>query len=936
MKKISLLLMSLVLAAGAVAQNTVPKPHVADISYWEEAWSGLGPEFYFTLVQDWDGNLVADDYTVEKEFDSEEWTTLDPDCVTWSIYLDDDQLYTFLPEEWAGITEPTTEIPYGFNSPGVANIGTIDESITLHFDGHFVINATENPFFTWRIGVQVHYTVDGVKNSSDIVYLEVFPKMKPATETTLTSFLADWSSPDNNVQHQGFIGYDLYVIDVATGDTTVIADIPALTHPVWWGQEPIPGRTYLVEGLTPGHTYRYYVVSKHNWSSSIIEIPSNVQEVTLPSLEAPVMLPADEDYVEPTAFMAEWTNETPAEYVTDYTLYVNGGSGEPTALLREGFAGVTATSDGTARIDTQLDTYCDNEGWTGTYVYQAGGGGLKFGNSSNGGGLTTPALDLTDCGGTVTVTINAKNYGTDNTTVTVSCGEVSQTIDLTGEAADYTVTLEGVTAAAGQQITITSSGSRQRWYLYDVNISVPGSGESYVFENITDMGYVVTDLTPGETYSYYVVANYTDGSSQTSNTQEVTLPMPAVPELIADPEALTMSANVGETATATFDIIGADLTGNVTVTLTDETGMFTVAPATVTIAEAEEGATVTVTYAPTLPGTHTATVTIASDGAESVTVALTGTATMTTTAPVMLPADEEYVEPTAFMAEWTDETNAAYVTDYTLYVNGTGGEPTALLREGFAGVTAETDGTARIDSSLDDYCDNEGWTGTYVYQAGGGGLKFGNSSNGGGLTTPALDLTDCGGTVTVTINAKNYGTDNTTVTVSCDDVSETIVLTGEADDYTVTLEGVTAAADQQITITSSGSRQRWYLYDVNISVPGEGESYVFKNITDMGYVVTDLTPGETYTYYVVANYIDGTSAQSNVEEVTLPEASHGYEIGDVNHDGFINVTDVTLLIAHLADETNNTICMICADVNGDGEYNVTDVTLLIGIVINQE
>ena len=30
------------------------------------------------------------------------------------------------------------------------------------------------PFFDWRIGIQLHYTCNGVKQSSNIVYLEVF------------------------------------------------------------------------------------------------------------------------------------------------------------------------------------------------------------------------------------------------------------------------------------------------------------------------------------------------------------------------------------------------------------------------------------------------------------------------------------------------------------------------------------------------------------------------------------------------------------------------------------------------------------------------------------------------------------------------------------------------------------------------------------------
>lgn len=296
MKKLLLLfIVMLAFCVSAMAQSTVPKPHNPIINSWEEAWNP-DAQFYFNLTEDWDGNLVADDYTVEAEFTGGTWTTLDPDKVTWSIYTDDDQLFTFTPEEFADIDAPTTELPYGFRTGGVLDMGTIDESITIYFHNRLAINATENPFFTWRIGAQVHYTVDGVKASSDIIYLEVFPKMKPATEITSTSFVADWTSPANNVQHAGFVGYDLYVIDKATGDTTLIADIPAWTqpNPDWGYDEAIPGRTYLVEDLTPGHTYQYYVVGKHHWGAPTVDIPSNVQEVTLPGSE-PAFIRGDVD-----------------------------------------------------------------------------------------------------------------------------------------------------------------------------------------------------------------------------------------------------------------------------------------------------------------------------------------------------------------------------------------------------------------------------------------------------------------------------------------------------------------------------------------------------------------------------------------------------------------------------------------------------------------
>lgn len=33
----------------------------------------------------------------------------------------------------------------------------------------------EAPLFTHQVGIQIFYTIDGVKNASDIVYFEVYP-----------------------------------------------------------------------------------------------------------------------------------------------------------------------------------------------------------------------------------------------------------------------------------------------------------------------------------------------------------------------------------------------------------------------------------------------------------------------------------------------------------------------------------------------------------------------------------------------------------------------------------------------------------------------------------------------------------------------------------------------------------------------------------------
>ena len=93
---------------------------------------------------------------------------LHADMVTYSIYTDHDQLFTFDAATYGaanGFDEDMTEIPYGYSG----------EDFYLHRVYFYRTNNSDNPLLNWRIGIQTHYTVDGVRNSSEIVYLEVFP-----------------------------------------------------------------------------------------------------------------------------------------------------------------------------------------------------------------------------------------------------------------------------------------------------------------------------------------------------------------------------------------------------------------------------------------------------------------------------------------------------------------------------------------------------------------------------------------------------------------------------------------------------------------------------------------------------------------------------------------------------------------------------------------
>ena len=320
---------------------------------------------------------------------------------------------------------------------------------------------------------------------------------------------------------------------------------------------------------------------------------------------------------------------------------------------------------------------------------------------------------------------------------------------------------------------------------------------------------------------------------------------------------------------------------------------------------------------------------------------------METSEPFMFPAVAEHITSTSFRADWYDETPAENVVDYTLYVNLKPGtpEPAALLLNEtfYTENVLENDGTQDIGESLDDYCDNDGWTGYAVYRAAGGGLKLSSGSKTGYITSPALDMTNSGGTVTVNFNARSYGSDNSSVIVKCGEVADTIQLTAENADYSVVLEGVTAAEGQKVTLSGVRNGKRLYIMSVKIYnglqtreivETGDAESRVIKGITDKYYVVENLTPGATYTFYVEANYINGTKAESNVEEVTLL-GGHGYELGDVDHDRKINVTDVTTLIAMILNSDYSLGCEICGDMTGEGILNVSDVTALIAKILNQ-
>ena len=326
--------------------------------------------------------------------------------------------------------------------------------------------------------------------------------------------------------------------------------------------------------------------------------------------------------------------------------------------------------------------------------------------------------------------------------------------------------------------------------------------------------------------------------------------------------------------------------------------------------------------------------------------------TITKEVPVMYAVDTTAVTGSSFRADWTPVDN---VSSYTLYVNRTAtGEETDLtpvLSETFANVDADEDGTSDVSSSLDNYCDNQGWTGSKVYVAANNGFKLGTSKAAGSLTSPTLEL---GSTVSVVFNAASWvnskGTsDGSSFVVSCGDVSQTVELTTTATTYTVVLTGCSSS---NVTLATTEGKKRAYVYSVDIyngditaatklmAVVEEGDSTTrtVSGITDTCYTVKALAAG-TYEYKVKAIYTDGTeSVWSNIEYVTLAgDSTDDSSRGDADGNGEVNLDDLTLIIDYLLNGDESIFIKENADCDvkgGNGEVNLDDVTALIDYLLN--
>lgn len=251
------------------------------------------------------------------------------------------------------------------------------------------------------------------------------------------------------------------------------------------------------------------------------------------AIEAPVANEATG--ITATGFTANWS---PVEGAASYTLHVDRR--QPSAggeiLLSEDFAKCTvagtANLGGTNAFQTVDGQYFQTSGWSGKYLYPEVGM-MKMGNSSNGGALCTPAIDLSSNGGTFTVQFAASRYDNDKEKSVMKVylegdeahAQTTEMLPL-DPMNTYTLTFTGGTESSKIVFESTADSGKKRAYIDNIVVysgevqpeamAKPAAVEwPMVIEGITETAYSLTGLEPGYLYSYKVKA-VTDDSKESA------------------------------------------------------------------------------------------------------------------------------------------------------------------------------------------------------------------------------------------------------------------------------------------------------------------------------------------------------------------------------------------------------------------------------------
>ncbi len=189
----------------------------------------------------------------------------------------------------------------------------------------------------------------------------------------------------------------------------------------------------------------------------------------------------------------------------------------------------------------------------------------------------------------------------------------------------------------------------------------------------------------------------------------------------------------------------------------------------------------------------------------------------------------------------------------------------------------------------------------------------------------------------------NFGTVNVTIaedlTITTDAAN---VITLEAQDENWAMkanEGYLYAAGANLATPKNYLRAQAEIDSLSIAAitidpDSAAATIVFVGATQRNYLRFNINMQSDVPSPLFNCYNEDSSIQTPAYIFKVKGDEPVINIGDVNNDDVVNITDVTMLINAVLNDNYSTINTANADMNGDGIINVTDVTLLITKVQN--
>ncbi|MCR5131950.1 MAG: S8 family serine peptidase [Prevotella sp.] len=336
----------------------------------------------------------------------------------------------------------------------------------------------------------------------------------------------------------------------------------------------------------------------------------------------------------------------------------------------------------------------------------------------------------------------------------------------------------------------------------------------------------------------------------------------AGPRIVADPTTVTFEGSTGNTYTETITVTGTNLTDEITVTLNDESGAYSVSPTTITATEAAAGKEVTITYKPTAGGDTSATLTLSSTDASDVTVTISGT------------AQGPSITASNTTVNFTGYTTQQYTQ--TVTVKGENlGEDIAVTVSGDASFTvdptiiAQTDGAASADITIIWKPTVAGTqSGTITLSSEGAEDVVINLTGTAEAAVPTITASESSLTFSATKRTSETQTFNVSGMFLSGDVTITVEGTEFAvDPTTITVDEVLAEGGKDITVTFTAPSTTGE-YSGTITLSSEGAEDVIINLTGTS------TPKQTSkTVYKLVNSVTSGSDYLIVSSIVVGEAN---------------------------------------------------------------